>query len=485
MKIENKIWMASVILATMIGTTSCSDQLSALPAQEKVEGNLIVDAASAQVALNGIYYDYAKCATDNYDIPSTQCAFYQEIIPADFAGTVVYYQGPYSLESHGIASMVQYTSYLWSYFYSVLSAANGVLEQVDKTSESMFTGNRRNEILGEATFMRAFAHYNLMHWYTQFWKYDSSYGLLIRTSTVKAGTIAKDRSTVKESYDCILSDLDYAIANCPDTNPNYYANKWIAKGLKARVLMMRGQGTDYADAAVLCKGIIDNGPYALETNLEDVFHAKGLNSSEVMFGIQPKSGQSDVLTQYYYRSAAQYYPTDNFLALFNNDPRKDWLFDTQQAINGYGQIVAATTICKHMKKALKVASTLEESQYQMRLTEIYLLRAEALVYTSGVNEESKTLLKTILGHAGVTDFSAVDNATTKEELLKQIFNETLRNLFCESGREMDMMMRMPSSIVTAFNPAYSVENTNIMPIPVSEFKYNKALREQNPGYSKE
>lgn len=477
--------MAGAFFTIIAGMTSCNNQLSALPTQEKVEDNLIVDAASAQVALNGIYYTYANCGTDYYDILSTQCAPAQELYPADFAGTVVYYQGPYYMETHDMTSLIQFSSFMWPYFYQVLSAANGVLEQMDKTSESMFTGNRRNEILGEATFMRALAHYNLMHWFTQFWNYDSKYGLLIRTSTVKAGTIAKDRSTVKESYDCILTDLDYAIANCPDTNPNYYANKWIAKGLKARVLMMRGQGTDYADAAAICKDIIDNGPYSLEANLEDIFHSKGLSSTEVMFGIQPKDGQSNVLDSYYYRSTAQFYPTDNFLALFDNDPRKDWLFDTQQTTNYYGQTVTATTICKHMTKASKVASTLEESQYQMRLTEMYLLRAEALVYTSGVNEESKTLLKTVLGHAGITDFSAVDNANTKEELLKQIFNETLRSLFCESGREMDMMMRMPSSIVTAFNPAYSVENANIMPIPVSEFQYNKGLQEQNPGYSKE
>lgn len=476
MKLKNILIIGCLIVTITMGLVSCNNQLSALPTQEKVDGNLITDAASAQVALNGIYYKYAECMTDNYDVLSTGCCNNQELFPADFAGVIEYYQGRYMMENHTELPSGNYCLALWSSFYATLSASNGVLNEMKNASDSWFTGSRKVEIMGEARFMRALSHYNVLRWFGQYWNINSPYGAILRTEFTTVGKVQKDRSTVKETYDCILEDLDYAITNCPDTNPNYYVNKWVAKGMKARVLMMRGQGTDYSDAATICKDIIDNGPYTLEDKVEDIFHSKGLNSNEVMFAIKPKESQSNVLESYYYRNASQWYPTANYTALFENDPRKEWMFDIQ---------VSETTICKHMLKTNKTASTLEESQYQMRLTEMYLLRAEALVLSGGDKSEAKTLLETVLGHAGVTDFSAVDNANTNNELLKQIFNETLRNLSFEGGRELEIMMRMPKEIVLAFDPIYSVENTNILPIPANEFKYNKALQEQNPGYTKE
>ena len=91
-----------------------------------------------------------------------------------------------------------------------------------------------------------------------------------------------------------------------------------------------------------------------------------------------------------------------------------------------------------------------------------------------------------LRNAGVTDYTRVDNAATDDALLGEIFYETLRNLFCESGREMEIMMRMPKEIVYDFNPVYAINDQyNIMPIPADEFDNNALLQEQNPGYSKD
>ena len=90
----------------------------------------------------------------------------------------------------------------------------------------------------------------------------------------------------------------------------------------------------------------------------------------------------------------------------------------------------------------------------------------------------------MLQHAGYTDFSMVDNATSEHDVLQQIFNETIRNLFCESGRELDIMMRFPSDIVTAFNPEYEKTQFSVCAIPQGEFDHNSALtaEDQNPGY---
>ena len=487
-KIKTYLAAGGCLLAMAL-TTACEDRLSALPSQSKVDDNLIVDQKSAEYALNGIYYMYAQCGTDNYDVLSTGCTLSQEIYPANFAGTVTYYQGAYMLENHDWAADNYTALNLWQAFYSQLAAANGVLHQMDAAPDDWFSGNRKTEIIAEARFMRALIHYNLLRWFAYHWDYSSPYGVLLRTEPVLASTIAKDRSTVAESYQCIMDDLDFAIDNMVEENPNHYANTWVAKGLKARVLMMRGQGTDYADAAELTRDIINNGPYELEENVLDIFYEKGLDSPEVMFGIQPKDGQTDVYETYYYRSNPQYEPSaklDSIFGLIPGDPRREALFT--EVLYSYStpeNPVYYTLICKHMPKDNLASGTVEESQYQMRLTEMYLLRAEALVRSGGDRDEAKNLLKTVLSHAGVTDFTRVDNAATDDALLTEIFYEMLRNLFCESGRELEIMMRMPREAVYDFNPVYGVnEQYNIFPIPADEFLNNSLLQEQNPGYAK-
>lgn len=460
--------------------TSCGDQLDALPTSAKVDDNLIVDQKSAEIALNGAYYTYALSGTDYYDILSTRCANDYELKPARFSGIITYYSGALEMESHVILPTSYLTGDLWFGNYQALAASNGVITQMEKAPDIYFSGNRKQEILGEARLLRAFSHYNLLRWYAQYYDINSEYGVLLRTEAVLTGNIAKDRSSVSDSYNYILEDIEYAINNCVDANSNHYLNKWVAKGLKARVLMMRGQAGDYDLVATITDDIITNSPYQLEENLEDLFHQKGLDSKEVMFGIKPNAGQSDKFSKYYYYYASQYYPTTPFLALLENDPRKSWLF-TDIGTNGTVKYL----VTKYIDKNKIASSTLEETQYQMRLSEIYLLRAEALVRSGGSKSDAKELLKKVMGHAGITDFTAVDNADTDDAILAQIFYEVLKNLFCESGRELEIMMRMPKNIVRPINPFCDAPNVMIMPIPTEEFRQNSLLKLQNPGYSKE
>lgn len=478
-KINTYLAVGGWLLASLV-SFSCDDKLSALPSQSKVDDNLIVDQKSAEYALNGIYYMYAQCGTDYYDVLSTGCCSIQEINPASFAGVITFYQGASELELHSVTPDNYLASGLWSTFYSQLAAANGVIKQMEKAPEDWFVANRKAEILAEARFMRALVHYQLLRWFAYYWDVESPYGVLLRTDAVLTSNIPQNRSTVKESYTCILDDLEYAINHIVEENPNHYANVWVAKGLKARVLMMRGQGNDYADAANLTFDIIEHGPYELENNLRDIFHEKGLDSKEIMFGIKPKDGQTDVFEAYYYRSISNYYPTeklDSIFRLIPDDTRKDWLF---KPVGENANIL----LCKHIHPEKMQADMVEESQYQMRLTEMYLLRAEALVRSNGDRGEARRLLKEVLSHSGITDYTVVDNAASDEDLLKEIFYETLRNLFCESGRELEIMMRMPESVVYDFSGVWRDKAHAVLPIPAEEFKNNKLLKEQNPGYAK-
>ena len=486
------ISLIALYLSTGMILTSCSDELNALPSQSKVDGNLVVDQKSAIVALNGIYYSYALCGTDNYGVKSTACARWYGAMPGDLAGVYTYYQGAYMLESHPASYLARYSSYYWQPFYSAVNAANAVIEQVSQSPDSYYQGSKKQEILGEAYGMRALAFFDLLRYFGYSWDINSPYGILLRTDKSTATTLTLGRSSVKDTYEQIIADLDYAIQNAPTENEHCYMSKWAAKGLKARVLVQRGQGSDYQDAASLCADIIQNSPYTLEDNYADIFHKKGINSQEVILGIQPKENQTDVYEAYYYRGSAQWLPTDNFVALFEGDPRFQQIFSqvlTDQIgfrEDGSYYIYQEVTnvFMKNIDPQNISANDVEESQYLLRLSEVYLLRAEALARTGNLGE-AKELLKTVLSKAGIEDFSAVDAASTETEVLQQIFNEDLRNLASECGLEHNLMLRFPESIVLQFAPAYADKQYNVFGIPTDEFKYNNVLTEadQNPGFS--
>jgi len=473
------------MLVLIVLNTSCEDQLNALPTQSKVDDNLIVDQKSAEVALNGVYYTYAMCGNDYYDVPSTMCFLHYELIPAMISGLVGYYQGG-TLQSHTVTADDYYASYLWSEYYKTLAAANGLIDQIKQKPDEWFSGNRKAEIYGEACYLRAVTHYNLLRHYAHYFDINSPYGVLLRTEALKTSNISKARSTVSESYDTILEDIESAIENCPTTNNNYYVNKWVAKGLKVRVLMMRGAAGDYAEAASIAQDIIQNGPYSLESDMKTLFREKGLTSSEVMFAIKPKQDQNYKWSTYYYRNTVQYLATNSLKNLLENDPRVEWLIGTDGGDgSSWEELMGSDRVGITKYGQFGASNANWEVNYQMRLTEIYLLRAEALVRSGGSKTDAKNLLKIVMGKAGITDFSAVDAAATDDAILTQIFYEVQKNLVCECGQELDVQLRMPVAAVQIVNPVIGAKNYMILPIPADEFRKNPAIGEQNPGYTKE
>ena len=308
----------------IISQMSCDDQLNALPTQSKVVGNVIVDQKSAEVALNGVYYRFAQ-GGDDRNTPSILWGYAQEITPAYLSGYITRtYGGSYD-ENAEVSSADYGVSGMWSYHYTLINAANGVITQMEPLPASMFTNERKAEIIAEAKLMRAFGHYNLLRYFTQFYDTKSEFGALLRDEFITPDNIAKQRSNVAATYALILEDLEEAIKNTPLENKNIYGNRWIAKALKSRVLIMRGETTDYEEVISLTSDIIEHGPYELEEHVRDIFQEKGLTSKEVMLGIQPLANQVKRHDTYLYNNSTEYKATPLFLELLKDDPREEWI----------------------------------------------------------------------------------------------------------------------------------------------------------------
>ncbi len=94
----------------------------------------------------------------------------------------------------------------------------------------------------------------------------------------------------KNIYENILADIDVAISNLPETQPEVgRANKWAAMALKAKVLMQKG---DLAAAKPILKQVIEQGKtsnglaYALEADMNANWDALRENGKESIFAVQ-------------------------------------------------------------------------------------------------------------------------------------------------------------------------------------------------------
>ena len=474
MKTLYRILAVALVMATGYG---CEKELSAPPKNAKVEGNTIIDQQTSQIALNGAYFNFANATniTTGWQM--------HQLLPAEFAGYIGYGFGSFGVELNITKDAV---GTFWNESYRALNAANGVIAGVNALADNVFSGNRKKEILAEAKFIRAYSHFKILSYYAEWYKISSTQGVLLRDELSTLTNILKKRSTVKESYDFILADLDEAIANGPAANPNHYATKWAAMALKMRVLINRGGTGDYATVIQLADQIMQNPAYELEPSQQNLFRVAGLASKEVILGIKPQALQpSDPYNktrQYWPAASSLYVATAALKDLYNDDPRKSWIIGPATP---YQQYSPNTTYFSKYVAVGSAPTALTETDYVLRLTEVYLLKAEAIVRSGGSLTDAKALVHTIQQKGGLTPanapYIAVTGALTPASLLVEIYKETSRSMVAEDGSEWMALLRLPFDTVKALKPTITSQIQYIIPIPQAEFVYNPQFGEQNTG----
>jgi starch-binding outer membrane protein, SusD/RagB family len=197
----------------------------------------------------------------------------------------------------------------------------------------------------------------------------------------------------------------------------------------------------------------------------------------VILGITPFPSQVGKRSRYEYVQSSVYLASYKFRKLLENDPRASWML-TKATTSTVASIRDSTYMSKYFGPKV-------EESYALRLTEVYLLKAEAIVRSGGSLTEARNILKSIMAKAGVVDFTAVDNANTAPLLLIEIYKEFARNMVAENGSEWFALLRLPFDTVKLLRPTITDQKQYILPIPFTEFQLNPAIGDQNPGYPKQ
>jgi hypothetical protein len=465
----------SIFLTAALLVGACKKELNVYPTTSEADGNLITNQLTAQQVLNGVYYAFAAGTTDGDNGLATEWSGPNEAYPSQLSGLVQTYY-PSSLSTFSFVADDDNVAYMWQYCYALVNAANGFIGNI--TPVTTVAAPVKQQMIAEARFLRAFGNAELLLYFGQYADTSSQYGIILRDQPVSASNLNLPRSGVAAAYTSILADLDAAVEGLPVLNSAiYYANASAAKLLKARVLMNRGAAGDYAEVISLTGDLLANSPFSLEDSLKDIFLTNGFNSKEVILGIQPFPNETD---KFVYYQEATYIAAGSLSTLLSDDGRNQWVYKayTYSWGGGYPELTKY-----YSGDPVNIVQTpLSTYCYAFRLSEAYLLEAEAITISGGDPTSAKALLKTVMSHAGAgpTEVTAVDSAATPAALQLEIVKENMRNFAYENGADWFALRRLPFATIQSLNPNITTAAKLIFPIPTSELTYNKVI--QNPGY---
>ncbi|WP_075602715.1 RagB/SusD family nutrient uptake outer membrane protein [Saccharicrinis aurantiacus] len=194
------------ILALVIGVSasSCNDFLDLKPISEETTANAYNKLSQIEAALTGTYESFQS---DAYVWNNVQ---FQDVRSDNhYAGG----DNPffYEVDYLDISATNEKVYQSWSNIYNAVLKANIVLERIHDVTDPLLTEERKNEIIGEALFLRAFHYYNLVNLY-------GGVPLVLQvTNSTDASKVNIPRSTATEVFAQIITDLEESSQLLPDT----------------------------------------------------------------------------------------------------------------------------------------------------------------------------------------------------------------------------------------------------------------------------
>ncbi len=347
----------------------------------------------------------------------------------------------------------------WSTFYNIIYQANLAIEGMDQ-GHSLST-HARDQYTGEAKFIRALCYFYLINLFG-----DSP---LLLSSQVRGNAMATRTSTT-EIYSQITQDLldagelmddDYAFTGGERTR----ADKWTALALLARVYLYQG---NWQDAENLASRVINNsGAYQLLTDL-DSFAIK--NNPEIILQFANNSTDGNVEAgNFIFSTNPSLLCSDALVSAFEpgDQRRRKWI--------GSADYEGKTYFYPYKYKM--VGNDGNEYYALLRLSELYLIRAEARAFLNDI-AGAQADLNTIRNRAGLSNTIANDLSS----LQTAIEQERRVELFAETGHRWFDLKRTGriDNVLGSEKPGWNSLDS-LWPIPLSDIQTDPKLI-QNPGY---
>ncbi|APY10281.1 RagB/SusD family nutrient uptake outer membrane protein [Seonamhaeicola sp. S2-3] len=485
-------YLITVLLS--ISIFSCEDYLDLKPISEETTGNAYESAGQIEAALVGAYESFQ----------SAEYYVWDNILLQDVRSDNAYAGGDNpEIFQYDYLEITPTHSRLfthWSNLYNAISKANLVIERVDGISDPLLTEERKQQIKGEALFLRSYHYFTLV----KLWG-----GVPLITNTIVAvdpESVNIPKSSVEDIYLQITTDLETAASLLPDTYGNDASiNKARATSGAAHALAAKAyaqQPTPNYDAVLNHINAVESSAanYTL-IDYNNLFDGNNYNNAESILeiqylgGVEGNYGPQLLLPPSISGDSWRKFvtPSHDLINAFDeqgDNVRKNAsvLFEEVQWVdefwgNNQGSAIPFSYKWKH---ADGWASA--DRQYLLRYGDIVLLKAEAL-NELGQLESAATEVNRIRNRVSLPDLTP-EQKSSQSVLRTTILKERRLELFQE-GHRWDDLVRYNVAVSTMNNLVeidlrnnspvnYNMTEAKILlPIPQQELDRNTALT-QNP-----
>ena len=203
---------------------------------------------------------------------------------------------------------------LWDDLYKEINRCNAAVDRADGVVG--LDPAKKNARVGEAKFLRALSYF----WLVQQW---GDVPMPLKESL--SGKLEATKSSSKDIYSQIITDLNSAIAGLPVSQTDQgRATQGAAKFLLAKVYLTRGwnfnnslggSSADFTSSLALCDELIASGLYPLESNWNNLWpvHDKKVTAAQpsIAAGVTTANASKEVIFAVQYANPQYYYGDGN------------------------------------------------------------------------------------------------------------------------------------------------------------------------------
>lgn len=482
-------------LALSLTLGSCgNDFLQVAPSDQYSDATVFTSTDGAQKVLTGAY---DMLTSGHYAHFTNQYIFFMPDVMGDDA--MVNSTGNYNrfvaAYQYSFTSNSTYSVDPWIGCYTIIDNCNAILDNIASLPE----GTERNRIEGEALALRAYAYHFVVRAYAKpVNRYPDSQGVVLRLTS---NTDDVPRSTVKECYTQLVSDIEKAVSLLEgnSSSSKCYINEQGAHAIAARLYLDLGDytnGVKHAKAALNGITLMSTADYKLnmcENNSETIWSFTCTSTDKQSFLSLPAFWWICDDNQTYWKSGySSLGVTKNLIDLFDDADIRKTLF---VKVNGEyykrnGSYVTSKICSRRNNDSDGTAGSgtvnFAEGEFNMiRGSEMYLIIAE-LAADNNKEAEALEALNAVKTARGLQSYSGSGDA-----LKTEIQNERRRELFAEGHRWFDIKRRnLPldrSNVAEDWSRIGTIpagSDKFELPIPQDEIDANGALTEsdQNPQY---
>lgn len=420
-----------------------------------------------------------------------------------YAGTTGAEVEPYETNSIDASNSVLGRD--WSRYLEDIAKANVLINGLDELkTKGLVNDNEYHQWKAEGELFRSLIMFNM----ARLW---GSFPIITKVAKTITAENVKDvyptyfppRSTAKECYQQIISDLTDAEQYAPDFNSadRTILSKVVAQAMLAKVYAEKpvqdySKVIEYADKVRGAAGMALEPDYSTlwgyDTDKKDCVKR---NTSEGILEVHWSTGNSNWESWMYGRSLENY---DYYFSWAKwITPSRDLIkdFESENDTTRMNQTIVYYA-CKwsNYYPASRYPFMYKyrsgyNNQYKLRLADIILLEAEAYAY-KGDNTNSAALVNLIRKRAKLPNLTA-DKTATKDAMIEAVLHERRLELALEGERWYDLCRNNKvEEYLNGLNNRDSGRliqrkqydaNSYLLPIPQSALDENSNLQ-QNPGY---